>query len=75
MNQNFGSPLVKTRMMDEFKKRAMVNFIATETFSFVRVSCFSSIENLLMMKIIPKFVAATENEHNIEMNLERLWSE
>ena len=47
LNQSFGSSLVITKMMDEFKNLAIVSLMATETFIFVKVSWFSESENFL----------------------------
>jgi hypothetical protein len=55
-------------MTEEFRKRAMVSLIATDTFSLVNVSCCSAIENLLIMKSIPELAAAIDKEANAEMN-------
>ena len=47
---------VITKITDEFIKRANDNFIATDTFIFVIVSCFSFNENLLIAKRREKLI-------------------
>lgn len=68
MNQFLGSGLVSTRITEEFRKRAMVSLMATDTLSFVKVSCCSAMENLLIMKSIPEFAPEMDIEARAEMN-------
>ena len=68
LNQFFGSGLVKTRITEELRKRAIVNLMATETFSFVRVSCDSPIENLLITKTIAALAKEMDMDAKAEMN-------
>jgi len=55
-------------MTEELRKRAMVNLMATETFSLVRVSCFSANENLLIILGITAFAKEIDNEAKAEIN-------
>ena len=52
----------------------MVSFMATDTFNLVNVSCFSAIENLLMMKSIPELAPEIETDANADMTCPSCWS-